>query len=555
MTRFRASLGPRRYLRFGRGRRGGGHGPFSRLTRRILALNVVPLVVLAGGVLYMGEYHHRLVATELAALRTQGRIFANALGEGAVAPLPADGHELQGVAAQQMLRRLVRPVGARARLFTRDGDLIADSRIMTGTGGHVQVEALPPPGETVGVLERLVGAVTRTVDWMPRGGAYPRYRESPLQRATDYEEVVRALAGEDATAVRRREGGAVVLSVAVPVQRYKQVLGVVLLSRDGDGIDRALRAVRLDVLAFFAGALAITVLLSVLLAGTIAHPIQRLAEGADRVRRGRGQRHEIPDFTKRGDEIGDLSGALRDMTAALWERMDAIEGFAADVAHEIKNPLSSLRSAVETAARIDDPEQQRRLMAIVVEDVKRLDRLITDISDASRLDAELARAEMAPVDLGALLTTLVEVYEARRGEGGPRLILDAPGAAALTVPGMEGRLAQLFRNLIDNAVSFSPPDGAIELAAHADNGAVVVTVADEGPGIPPENLENIFERFYTERPEGEKFGVHSGLGLGICRQIAEAHDGEIRAENRLDPQGRIAGARFVVRLRRIAPRD
>lgn len=553
MTRFRASLDPRRYLPGGRGRRGEGRGPFSRLTRRILALNVVPLVVLAGGVLYMGEYHDRLIAAELAALRTQGKIFASALGEGAVQPLPPDGHELRAVAAQQMLRRLVRPVGARARLFTRDGDLLADSRIMTGAGGHVRIEALPPPGETVGILGRVVGAVTRTVDWMPRGGAYPAYRESPTQRATDYAEVVRALAGEDATAVRAREGGALVLSVAVPVQRYKQVLGAVLLSRDGDGIERALRAVRLDVLAIFAGALAMTVLLSVLLAGTLARPIRRLADAADRVRRGRGQRHEIPDFTKRGDEIGDLSGALRDMTAALWERMDAIEGFAADVAHEIKNPLSSLRSAVETAARVEDPDQQRRLMAIVIEDVKRLDRLISDISDASRLDAELARAEMAPVDLGALLTTLVEVYETRRAENGPRVTLDAPAATALTVPGMEGRLAQLFRNLIDNAVSFSPPDGAIDLAARVENGQVVVTVADEGPGIPPENLESIFERFYTERPEGEKFGTHSGLGLGICRQIAEAHDGEIRAENRLDPQGRVAGARFVVRLRRIAP--
>ncbi|MHA1113178.1 MAG: stimulus-sensing domain-containing protein [Alphaproteobacteria bacterium] len=528
----------------------GGRGPFSRLTRRILALNVVPLLVLAGGVLYMGEYHDRLIAAELAALRTQGVIFASALGEGAVAPAVPDGYELRAVAAQQMLRRLVRPVGARARLFSRDGDLLADSRIMTGTGGHVQVEALPPPGETIGLLGRVFGAVTRYADWMPGGGTYPRYRESPVQRAADYDEVARALAGEGAAEVRARDGNGLVLSAAVPVQRYKQVLGAVMLSRDGAGIERALRAVRLDVLAFFAGALAVTVLLSVLLAGTLARPIRRLAEAADRVRHGRGHRHEIPDFTRRGDEIGDLSGALRDMTAALWERMEAIEGFAADVAHEIKNPLSSLRSAVETAVRVEDPDQQRRLMAIVVEDVKRLDRLISDISDASRLDADLARAEMAPVDLGRLLAALVEVYEARRGEGGSRLVLDAPEGGALTVPGMEGRLAQLFRNLIDNAVSFSPPGGTIEVGARVEGSVVVVTVADGGPGIPPDNLEDIFERFYTERPEGEKFGTHSGLGLGICRQIAEAHDGEIRAENRLDPQGGVIGARFVVRLRR-----
>jgi two-component system sensor histidine kinase ChvG len=255
----------------------------------------------------------------------------------------------------------------------------------------------------------------------------------------------------------------------------------------------------------------------------------------------------IPDFSARGDEIGDLSGALREMTSALWQRMDAIERFAADVAHEIKNPLTSLRSAVETAARIQDPGKREKLLAIVMEDVKRLDRLISDISDASRLDAELSRIEPEPVDVGHVLGTLAEVYDVTQAEEGPRIRLVLP-EEPLVVSGVEGRLVQVFRNLIANAVSFSPPDGTIRLSARQDEDAVVVTVEDDGPGIPEGKLEAIFNRFYTERPSGEKFGTHSGLGLSISKQIVDAHQGVIRAENRRDADGRVIGARFVVRL-------
>jgi two-component system sensor histidine kinase ChvG len=271
------------------------------------------------------------------------------------------------------------------------------------------------------------------------------------------------------------------------------------------------------------------------------------------VRRGRGRHTTIPDLTQRGDEIGDLSGALREMTNALWLRMDAIERFAADVAHEIKNPLTSLRSAVETASRVDDPAKQRKLLALVLEDVQRLDRLITDISDASRLDAELSRDEIETVLVGRMLEALVDVYQSTAEEGQPRLALALPGALGtpegdLAVPGIEGRLVQVFRNLMANAISFSPPGGAIQVAAARRGDEVVVTVEDEGPGIPEGKLEAIFERFYTERPAGEKFGTHSGLGLSISKQIIEAHRGSIRAENRRDVDGSVIGARFVVRL-------
>jgi two-component system, OmpR family, sensor histidine kinase ChvG len=317
-------------------------------------------------------------------------------------------------------------------------------------------------------------------------------------------------------------------------------------------VTKAVYARRLDILVVFAIALAATVLLSIYFASTLARPIRRLALSAVQVRYGKGRRFEIPDFTKREDEIGDLSGALREMTEALWSRLDAIEGFAADVAHEIKNPLTSLRSAVETVSRVEDPEQQRKLMSIILDDVQRLDRLISDISDASRLDAELSRAESETVDLRLLLETLVEVIGSTLPETGPRIVLGLPELAdadAFMVPGIEGRLGQVFRNLINNAVTFSPPGGTIRVVVGRNPSWIEARVEDDGPGLPEGKLEAVFERFYSERPSGEKFGTHSGLGLSISRQIVEAHGGTIHAENRIDPMNRkVKGARFVVRL-------
>jgi two-component system sensor histidine kinase ChvG len=334
----------------------------------------------------------------------------------------------------------------------------------------------------------------------------------------------------------------------VPVQRYKEVLGAVMLSSVNGDIETELRNVRFELLRIFAVALLVTVLLSVYLASTIARPIHRLAEAAERAQ-GRGARIEIPDLTQRGDEIGDLSRSLREMTNALWMRMSAIESFASDVAHEIKNPLSSLRSAVETAVRISDPLKQQRLLAIILDDVERLSRLITDISDASRIDAELSRDVMGPIDLTGMLRALVDIHEMTRAEGTAHVALTLPERRrALAVQGIETRLSQVFLNLISNAVSFSPPGGDIQVRAREDGRAVVVTIEDDGPGIPPEKLTTIFDRFYTERPAAEKFGTHSGLGLSISKQIVEAHRGRIWAENRRDATGAICGARFLIRL-------
>jgi two-component system sensor histidine kinase ChvG len=523
--------------------------PVSPLTRRILAVNVLALALLAGGFLYLGKYQASLIGQQIEALKTQGEVFAAALGEGAVLDSVDEGEILLPDLARQMMRRLVAPTRTRARLFDVKGDIIADSRVLRGPGDTVQVLELEESDRDGRILHIADQIYNWIVSLLPRHTRYQVYRESASPRAEDYAEVMRALRGETGSAIRSDPAsGGLVFSVAIPIQRYKQVLGAVMLSTGSGEIEEELRTVRLELLRIFGVALLVTVALSFYLASTIARPVRRLAAAAERTR-GRRARVEIPDFTRRGDEIGDLSGSLREMTDALWQRMSAIERFAADVAHEIKNPLSSLRSAVETATRIEDLANQRRLMAIILDDVERLDRLITDISDASRLDAELGRLELAPIDVAAMLQALVDVDEATRTTDSPRLVLAISNTdRGLVVPGIETRLSQVFRNVIGNAVSFSPPLGTIRLMARHDGRAVVVTVEDDGPGIPADKLTAIFDRFYTERPLGEKFGTHSGLGLSISKQIVEAHRGMIWAENRKDATGATLGARFCIRL-------
>src|SRR5437763_15716742 len=306
---------------------------------------------------------------------------------------------------------------------------------------------VPPAGHKGCLADAADGGDGWIAGLLPSRSKHPVYSEG--EGAENYGEALRAIHGESGSAVRSDpQTGGLLISVAVPVQRYKQVLGAVMLSTGSGEIEDELRRVRLELLRIFAVALLVTVLLSLYLAGTIARPIRRLAAAAERAR-GRGTHTEIPDFTDRRDEIAELPGALREMTDTLWQRMSAIESFAADVAHEIKNPLSSLRSAVETASRIEDPVKQRRLMAIIQDDVERLDRLISDISDASRLDAELSRLEVAPTDIGAMLHALVDMHETTRADSAPHLTLDIAGD--LVVLGIETRLSQVFLNVIANA--------------------------------------------------------------------------------------------------------
>ncbi len=529
----------------------------SPITRRILAINVFALATLFGGVFYLNDYESRLVDAELQALRRQGDIIAIALAEGMTSvPITSDDDEsgssveyvrFDPPIVRTILRRAVAETRTRARLFAPTGELLVDSQTL-GPGSVVRLEELPPPRTEYPLVERLLRAFDWVVNWVPRRENLELYREAADQVADDYPEVMHALGGVSAGGVRGDLRGGMVLTAAVPVQHYRKIAGALLLSTDGRSVERGLRSVREDILKIFAVSLTITILLSFYLARTIARPIRRLATAAERIRTGTtGGRQPRPEFSVvRHDEIGELAMTLRDMTDALWQRMDAIERFAADVSHEIKNPLSSLRSAVETAARVKDPEQQRKLMTIVQEDVARLDRLITDISGASRLDAELSREETGPVDIDRLLSTMAEVHLQTHPDG-PRMIYDRTEPKPIVL-GLEDRLGQVVRNLIMNAVSFTPANGTIHISTAVRGKDVEITVEDDGPGIPAGKFEAIFKRFYSERPSGEKFGTHSGLGLSISKQIIDAHGGAIRAENRTGPDGAVLGARFVVRL-------
>ena len=533
----------------GRAGRGRKRRLISPISVHILAINMLALSILVAGVLYLGDYRQSLIRAELGALRTQAQLFAVALAEGAMHLDQSSEAQVATNIRNQMLRRLVETTGTRARLFNRAGELAADSRFFGKTRQAVEVEQLPPPGtDEGGAADSLFDFYDRITRWLPGTMPLTHYKEIPEPSAADYPEVMSALMGDDTRMVRAYNQDSMILSVAVPVQRYKRILGALMLTKPSSSIDNALLDVRLDILKIFGVAIAITTFLSIYLARTIARPVKRLAAAADRLRRDHSRESEIPDFTMRNDEIGDLSLALRDMTAAIWMRMDAIERFAADVAHEIKNPLTSLRSAVETAARVTDPDQQRKLMSIIQDDVGRLDRLISDISDASRLDSELSRTHREPTDISGMLSTLTDVYATTATEGGPEVRLEIIGSQKLTVQGMDSRLVQVFRNLITNAMTFSPPGGTIRITAQRDRKAVVVTVDDDGPGIPPGKEEAIFQRFYTERPQGEKFGTHSGLGLSISQQIVKAHEGTILASNRLGADGKVMGARFTVTL-------
>lgn len=548
---------------------------FSSLTRRIVFLNLTGLVALVIGVLYLTQFRAGLIDARAQSLQVQGEIIAGAIAGAATVEtdsITIDPERLLELQAGEsygpsdealsglefpinpervapVLRRLISPTKTRARIYDRDGVLILDSRNLYGRGDVLRFDLPPPTAEKPGVMERTFIAIRR---WFGRGDL-PLYKELGPENGKAYPEVAQALNGSPTQMVRINDHGEVIVSVAVPVQRFRAVRGALLLSTQGADIDEMVEAERLAIMKVFLIAAGVMVVLSILLAGTIAGPVRRLADGAERVRRRIRTRVEIPDFTRRRDEIGHLSGALRDMTNALYTRIEAIESFAADVAHELRNPLTSLRSAVETLPMAKTDANRQRLLDVIEHDVKRLDRLITDISDASRLDAELQRQEAALVDLAKLLQALVKAAnEVRGNDVSVTLSFEGGSPSSFQVPGHDSRLGQVISNLLDNARSFSPPGGSVRITCRRLRNEVEIMVDDDGPGIQPDALHKVFERFYTDRPH-QGFGQNSGLGLSISKQIVEAHDGRIWVENRTgvvapgEPP-RVLGARFIVRL-------
>jgi two-component system, OmpR family, sensor histidine kinase ChvG len=497
----------------------------------------VALFVLIACVLLIQTNSTDLVDERLAGIRQQAAIVAGTLAEYTANP---DTRTINLDQAEPLLRQLIAPTKLRARLYGTGGRLTLDTRNLLARN-VVQVAELPPIDFWSGVVGNLRRFYDGVMGVRPFESLQPYFEAGKNGRI--YGEVNAALGGDISTAERVDEQNRLILSVAVPVQRFKAIYGVLLVSTEGGDIDGILRQERATLIEVFLIAFMVMVFSSLFLSGTIADPIQRLAEAADRVRRGRGGREIIPSLADRNDEIGDLSANLSAMTQALYDRIDAIESFAADVAHELKNPLTSLKSAVEMLSRAKDDQGRVRMMEIVRDDVKRIDRLITDISDASRLDAELSRESGEPVGLAHLLETIVDIYRLTHDLKDVTLALSVELPPGAVVIGRDERIGQIFRNLIDNAVSFSPQGGTVTITAIGVAREATIRIEDEGPGIPPENLESIFARFYTERPAAHGFGTNSGLGLPIARQIAADLGGRIWAENRAGH-----GACFVVQL-------
>jgi two-component system sensor histidine kinase ChvG len=529
----------------------------SPLLRRILVVNFVPLALLLVLVLYLDQYQDGLLEAEVSSLREQARIYAGALGESAVRVTDPNNPVLIQELARPLLRRLTDPSpNARAQVYNGLNQLVADSRVREGTLDRtVNLEPLPPPtdrGAVVGVIGRVYDNLLALLPHSREAAVEISPNEAGNEPPPDVSEEIRLASSDDshesAPYIRRTQDGRLLVTVVEPIMRDRHLAGIVRLTRDAKQVDDSLTAVRVSILGLFLLALVLTVLLSWYLSLTIARPILRLADAANDMREGHGRTGAVPEsLLRRRDEVGELGQALSASATALWTRMDAIERFAADVAHEIKNPLSSIRSAIDTLRRVQEPRHQVKLLSIIQEDVVRLDRLISDISDASRVDAELSRAVTEKVDVVPLLSALAEIAEATRAEDSPEMTVDLP-PPPLYVQAVEGRLVQVLRNLIGNAESFSPVGGRIVVRAKETGAMVEIAVEDNGPGIPDGNLEHVFDRFYSERPAGEKFGKHSGLGLSISRQIVEALQGRISAENRRDEGGHILGARFVVRL-------
>lgn len=551
---------------------------FSSITRRIVLLNLAGLIALVSGILYLSEYRAGLIDARIQSLLTQGEIISGAIASSATADnysLTVDPEKLLELQAGEsyapdeeatrglefpinpervapLLRRLVSPTKTRARIYDRDGTLLLDSSTLYTRGDILRFDINPVQGQGPNYFERRWRKLKL---WLARG-ELPVYKELGPANGKGYSEVAQAINGQDASIVRVTDQGQVIVTVAVPIQRFRGVLGALLLSTEPGEIDAAVESERFVIVKVFLVAAAVMIVLSFLLAGAIGGPIRRLAAAAQAVRRRTRARVEIPDMTHRSDEIGYLSGSIREMTDALYTRIEGIESFAADVAHELKNPLTSLRSAIETLPLAKTEESRARLMSVIQHDVRRLDRLITDISDASRLDAEMQRQESAPVDLAKLLAAVTTIANEVPHDDNVTVALSfehTPAApAGYIVPGNDSRLGQVIDNLVSNARSFSPNGGIVRITCRRLKNEVEIIIDDEGPGIPPDALHRIFERFYTDRPD-HGFGQNSGLGLSISRQIIEGHGGHVWAENRMtsiEPGAPplVAGARLIVRL-------
>lgn len=500
------------------------------LKARILAVNIFALAILAGSLFYLDSFRSRLTAARLAQAETEARITADALRVAAPE------------ARQALLRKIGEDSRRRLQVYSADGRLLMDS--WAGAAPSYQLR----DNDDQSWLKAVAQGLDDLIDTIVGARRPPLFEPPAPERLSAWPEAVAALRqGEPVTQLRRAPDGTAFISAAAPTALEES--SVLLLTANERDIRRVVRSERLTLGFILAGTILLSVLLSLFLARTIARPLRRLALAAQRVRLGRSREVDVPLLPARRDEIGLLARALHDMTQSLRHRIDATEAFAADVTHELKNPLASLRSAVDSLDRVEDPDSRRQLLDVIRHDVRRLDRLIVDIAEVSRLDAELSRARFEPVDLGKLIESLLSLWEDRAAERGVRLAFARPRIGTAVVMGEESRLARVFDNIVDNAISFSPEGGLVEICAVQIGDEVTVSIDDEGPGVPEEARQAIFNRFHSMRPQGEAFGRHSGLGLAIAKAIVEGHDARILVEDRHDKK---PGARFVIRFRGVS---
>ncbi len=543
------------------------------LARRIFVSNLLGLFILVGGILYLSQHNAWLIDAKRESLKTQGEIIAAAIAANASVEterIVIDPEELpqadnalipfrdDGFAALQLsisperitpiLRRLVQPTTNRARIYGRDGTLVADSSQLLSRG-HI---AAPAPARN---RPRTKTLWTRVTQWFLNADL-PVYREIGSANGNFYPEVRMAMTGTTTPMLLLNSDNEQIVSIAVPIQRARAVQGVLLLSSKPGEIDEALSQERWTVLKIALLAFAAIIAASLLLARTVAGPMRRLSEAAEHVSRNISARHDLPQLGHRSDEVGQMATAFHKMTTALFRRIEASEKFAADVAHELKNPLTAARSTAESLTYARDEEQRQQLIVQIQSELKRLNRLITDVSNASRLDAELARQQDEPVKLCQVLDGIVSTFSDLLSDSGKSIALEIDPASmgdGLIVSGHEGRLSQVITNIVDNAISFTPEDGMVLVRARRSGDVIELCVEDDGPGIDPENLDQIFKRFYTYRPTAESSrGNNSGLGLSISREIVLAHGGDVWAENRMAPDAGPdeppLGARFIVQL-------
>lgn len=498
------------------------------LTTRILAVNILAVALLAGGFYYLDTYRSRLVDTRIDVMKDQ------------LAMLDAALEAARPDQRQRLVDEFAAATESRLRFYAADGQRLADS-FESGP----QTYTLRDP-DLQAWQRDAARAMDRGIDWIVGAPSYPDFREPATDSGFAWPEVVEAQrSGEAASRFRYAPERTPLLSAARVVDL--ETPQTVLMTLNARDITRTVRAERFRLAVVVFVVLMTSVLLSLFLARTIVRPLRRLARAAVRVRLGRAREVVVPRLPSRRDEIGTLARALSDMTQALRERIDAGEHFAADVTHELKNPIASVRSAIEGLGRVKTDEQRAQLLAIADEDVRRLDRLVSDISEASRVDAQLSRTLFEPVDVGMMIESMLAGRSARAEQGAaqPRIAFARPRKNTTLVMGDGHRLERAIDNVIDNAISFSPAEGLVCIAATRLGDEVHIRVDDDGPGIDPAQRDAIFRRFHSERPDGEAFGRHSGLGLAIARTIIEGHAGTIAARDRDDGK---RGASLLITL-------